>query len=305
MVELHQAFEIRIFVQFDKEDQGLYQAKAIMHEMGKSENDLKALNTNAIEAVGAILKEARYGASAAYLAELKLMVVEVGSTWTAQLQRCSVQTSRAINRAKGPAQKAPEVDDATWLRLAQEETNSYDAKAIIHPAWLFSFAVVWMLREVELANVERSNLKWDEEAKIVSLYITVSKGDQSGEGVARTLPCACRKNCSWDHPCPFFISKTLVDDLPLEEDFLVRQKDGSAAKKSEIVNARRYLFGAKVSGHSGRRSGALQMIRRGWQVPQVAFLGRWKSNIFRNTLKKFWNPCLYQESHFDPIRSTS
>lgn len=34
-----------------------------------------------------------------------------------------------------------------------------------------------------------------------------------------------------------------------------------------------------MTGHSTRRSGALQYIRKGWSVSQVAFLGRWKSNI--------------------------
>lgn len=49
--------------------------------------------------------------------------------------------------------------------------------------------------------------------------------------------------------------------------------------KGQIIEAWRNLFGKKVSGHSGRRSGALQYIRRGWRVPQVAYLGRWKSNV--------------------------
>jgi hypothetical protein len=37
----------------------------------------------------------------------------------------------------------------------------------------------------------------------------------------------------------------------------------------------------KFTGHSTRRSGALQYIRQGWAVPvtQVGYLGRWKSNV--------------------------
>ena len=35
----------------------------------------------------------------------------------------------------------------------------------------------------------------------------------------------------------------------------------------------------KVTGHSTRRSGALQYIRQGWAVPHVGYLGRWKSNV--------------------------
>lgn len=35
----------------------------------------------------------------------------------------------------------------------------------------------------------------------------------------------------------------------------------------------------KVSGHSARRSGALNYIRKGWAISQVAFLGRWTSSV--------------------------
>ena len=38
------------------------------------------------------------------------------------------------------------------------------------------------------------------------------------------------------------------------------------------------MFGAEVTGHSGRRTGALNYMRSGWAVGQVAHLGRWKSN---------------------------
>lgn len=126
-----------------------------------------------------------------------------------------------------------------------------------------------MLREAELANVERKNIKFGDETKIVSLYIAVSKGGQSGLLATRTLQCCCHSTCSWDNPCPFFDG--ILEDLPLEEDFIARKADGAPAKKAEIVAGWRDLYGSKVTGHSGRRSG--------WQIPQVAFLGRWTSNV--------------------------
>ena len=39
------------------------------------------------------------------------------------------------------------------------------------------------------------------------------------------------------------------------------------------------LYGSTITGHSARRSGALQYIRDGWPVSQVGYLGRWKSNV--------------------------
>ena len=51
------------------------------------------------------------------------------------------------------------------------------------------------------------------------------------------------------------------------------------ATKAEVVKAWRSLYGSAITGHSARRSGALQYIRKGWATSQVAFLGRWKSNV--------------------------
>ena len=65
----------------------------------------------------------------------------------------------------------------------------------------------------------------------------------------------------------------------VQESFLAYTKEGLTSTKAELVNDWQALYGAEVSGHSTRRSGALQYIRKGWAVPQVAYLGRWKSNI--------------------------
>ena len=35
----------------------------------------------------------------------------------------------------------------------------------------------------------------------------------------------------------------------------------------------------EVGGHSAGRTGALSYIRKGWAIPQVAYLGRWKSDL--------------------------
>ena len=38
-------------------------------------------------------------------------------------------------------------------------------------------------------------------------------------------------------------------------------------------------MGAEVSGHSARRSGAMYYVRAGLPLQELAFLGRWKSNV--------------------------
>jgi hypothetical protein len=54
---------------------------------------------------------------------------------------------------------------------------------------------------------------------------------------------------------------------------------GRPTTKSHIVKDWQWLYGDEVTGHSARRSGALQYIRKGWPVTQVGYLGRWKSNV--------------------------
>ena len=38
----------------------------------------------------------------------------------------------------------------------------------------------------------------------------------------------------------------------------------------------------EMSGHSARRSGAMMYVRAGLPIQEVAFLGRWKSNVVLN-----------------------
>ena len=78
-------------------------------------------------------------------------------------------------------------------------------------------------------------------------------------------------------------------EVLLHESITKGTKDGALAvtaddskaraTKTEIVDSWAQLYNIPVTGHSTRRSGALQYIRKGWAVSQVAFLGRWKSNL--------------------------
>ena len=82
--------------------------------------------------------------------------------------------------------------------------------------------------------------------------------------------------------CPYTVLERLVNNATLKgskDGHLAFSEGGTGATKSEIVGDWRKLYGKAVSGHSTRRSGALQYIRKGWAVSQVGYLGRWKSNV--------------------------
>ena len=62
--------------------------------------------------------------------------------------------------------------------------------------------------------------------------------------------------------------------------------NGMVPTKSQTVATWSKVFNTKVTGHSARRTGALAYIRDGWEVGQVAYLGRWKSGMILEYAKE-------------------
>ena len=110
----------------------------------------------------------------------------------------------------------------------------------------------------------------DEKEKTVALHLRLSKGDQEGKGLKRTLQlqCCCKDECDWSQPCPFAVTRRALDCTPIEEDVLVHGDATAEISKQQVIESWRKLFGKKVSGHSGGRSGALQYIRRAGAYPK-------------------------------------
>ena len=89
--------------------------------------------------------------------------------------------------------------------------------------------------------------------------------------------------------CPFAVAYDLVKKLEGANGTgsdLVVTRDGKEPTKALLVASWRMIYQKKVGGHSARRSGALHYIRCGWQVQQVAFLGRWASNVIMEYAKE-------------------
>ena len=150
-------------------------------------------------------------------------------------------------------------------------------------AWathLFAVSVHWMMRELEVAALHADVIEFTKEDRTVMVHIEASKTDPSAVGVRRVLKCICDGKC--DLRCPYEVLLFLVTKAQEKKKYpyyLATDTLGNPATKAQVVGSWQYLFGPKVTGHSGRRSGALQYIRKGWSVAQVAFLGRWKSNV--------------------------
>ena len=54
---------------------------------------------------------------------------------------------------------------------------------------------------------------------------------------------------------------------------------GNKLTRAKMIEGWKKVTGKDVTGHSARRSGAMEYIRRGLQIQELAFLGRWKSAV--------------------------
>ena len=253
--------------------------EAVIKE-GLNQGQTQPASLQKLKLLAGCLKEAGYKSAGNYLAEYKLMHVEGGFNWSHQLQRCLQQCRRAADRARGPKRKAKEV------RTFSEGGNFTVAK--VRPTGRsslptakqgFEFGVIWMLREAELSLVQKDHLTFDHEKRLTTFTLPKSKTDQEEETVTRVLQCLCDPEaCKPD--CPFLVSFTLCEEMTLAGVQRAGElRNGKLATKTQVVAQWRKLYGPEVSGHSARRTGALRLIRNGWSLSQVAFLGRWQSDV--------------------------
>ena len=234
----------------------------------------------ALKLLAGTLREAGYKSTSSYLVEAKLAHVETGHPWTSSLDRHFKMCMAAAKRGQGPRKKAAEVAEADWTAHSLLDDPFTKGTKVNLPAHLFACGVHWMMREIEIASLTAEDIKFEESTRMVTINWKESKKDAEGHGISRTLQCVCETGC--DLRCPFAVLESLVNLAALRGNpggHIASNRKGKPASKSDIVHDWRNLYGKGVTGHSARRSGALQYIRSGWPVAQVGFLGRWKSNV--------------------------
>ena len=238
-------------------------------------------NEEVIRTLAAILKEAGYKSAKLYLSELKLIHLEAGHEWSGPMTRTLAQCQNAATRGRGPKKKAIEVPEDVWA----DESKKDDSKKIkvVGARRLFALGVQWMMREIEIADFKVKNFSFNPGERTVSITWDSSKTDPEAASITRVLQCLCGNFGKCNIRCPYYNLECIVGTArgmgATEDDYICMDKSGDPASKNQVLNSWRVLFGKGVTGHSTRRSGALQYIRKGWSVSQVAFLGRWRSNI--------------------------
>lgn len=239
------------------------------------------ITTDEIVTVAAVLGETAIKSADQYLAEVKLMQLEAGVSWTDVLDRQLTMVKRALKRDTGPEERAKEfnpelMSDRVW------ETKLQEKGFPIRTAWAYGWAVVWMLRCIELVNLQAADVSLDFANKLVTVYISKSKMDQSAHGVKRTLKCCGNETCT--RLCPWSLAIRVLSDHsnPSETTPLFPDKNGTRIQKVKMVKSWMDYINEELTGHSARRSGAMWYARKGLPVHEIGLLGRWKSSaVFR------------------------
>ena len=193
--------------------------------------------------------------------------------------RCIGLCKKALLRGKGPEKRAAELK----VEEIEEERWTWrpkDKSLHSRPAISFAWACAWMLREVELNNMQWGHITELQDAKTVRLTLPTSKTDQRGIGTRRTLTCCGMAKCT--RSCPWMLWKMLKAHKERDSkdgDWMFVDQKGKHLTKAKTVQGWKELSNVLVSGHSARRSGAMAYVRAGLPIQELAFLGRWKSSV--------------------------
>ena len=241
--------------------------------------DLFPLKQFVVERVAACLKSAGMKSGDQYLNELKLMHTENGFDTPPWLTRVMGLCKKAMTRNKGPTKKALEakvedISEDLWQHPGK------DFQGGINPALAYVWACLWMLREIEASACKWEHIQTDAQNRRVSLYIPISKMDQGARGVKRTLQCCGQEPCM--RFCVWKVWQRMENDMPgksQRKGWMFVDKMKKQLSKAKMIENWKMATKPTISGHSARRSGAMEHIRQGLQIQELAFLGRWKSAV--------------------------
>ena len=185
-----------------------------------------------------------------------------------------VVAKKAVTRSLGPVKRASElkivdVDVALWQCRWHLE--------VCEPTLAYAWATVWMLRSAELVAVRWIHVSVNEQEKSISLQIPITKTDQIGWGVRRTLGCCVLRKCGWT--CAWKVWMEISRRATSKSDFVFVEVCEGTKSTRLMAAAWKDKLKADLTGHSARRSGAMMYVRAGLPLQEVAFLGRWKSSI--------------------------
>ena len=232
------------------------------------------LTESVVVGVAAALKAAGLKTAASLLNELKLWHVDQGHSVTDSLERLLSLAKKSVARNLGPVKRALEVKIAEIDRGVWQCSRHME---VCEPILAYAWAVIFMLRCAEVAAVRWTHVFADKSKKLITLRIPISKTDQAGWGVRRTLGCCGWRKCSW--ACAWKVWSEILERSTSKSEFVFVEDYEGAKSTRKVALAWKSKVNSNMSGHSARRSGAMMYVRAGLPLQEVAFLGRWKSNV--------------------------
>ena len=256
------------------------QVLAMAKEACDQRRNVFPLAIETIENVAAAIKAVGWTSGDQYLNELKLMHIEAGWEVSQQLNKSFVACKRSLKRNRGPVKRAPEfkLDDIEHLKWILTRRSP---KRTMRPALSYAWAVIWMLREIEVSAMKWKDISAGWNKRRISIYTPISKCDQQGLGVRRTLQCCHGRSCyRW---CPWRLWSEMWRALRGAErdpqEFVFQDSEGKKLSKAKMVEGWSMVRTPDIQGHSARRSGAMGYVRLGMPIQELAFLGWWRSSV--------------------------
>ena len=227
-----------------------------------------------------LLKSGQYRSAGQYLYTIKKAHIEQGFDWKPNLDALLGDLRRSCARGLGGTRQAAPLPigmlSATQRFSSSEWPRGWEA--ILVGSW-------WLLREVELANVRKKDIKFVEGHGCGGAELTVraSKADTEAVGCMRAHACTCPAAV-----CPVKAARALTKGLK-ENDRVLRDKEGRGLNKRDTVRLLKAFAESqevdttRITGHSLRTTGAQQLAEAGLSSDQIRLFGRWASSA--NMLK--------------------
>ena len=211
------------------------------------------------------------------------------------------EATRSAKRGIGPAKHTVELP---FLRLS--ELESVDLAPVedepAHPLPTLILACWFLLREIEIADLQRQHVTFREEggALFVDMYLRVQKNDPEGTGCTRTHTCTCALTSRT--LCPVHVAKFLHEQASAQCDgqgtgpFFPSKKGGLITKQGFVKQVHKvceYLKvpthapngAALITGHVARATGAVFLAQSGVDLWRIQLLGRWGSEAIKLYIK--------------------
>ena len=230
-----------------------------------------------LKLAGALLKHGSYRSAAQNLYTLKKKHVDTGAEWTPKLQSAFKDVKRSCERGLGGSKQA----DALPLAKARGPVP-YEGKHLRKAKLALLVSCWWMLREIELANILKANVRIEEGrgCGVASLNISASKTDGRAKGTWRHQGCACPSKL-----CPAKALRNLWTDTEAwgpKAPLVVTTAGVSPTEAQvvdEIVSWAVYLQAPQgnYTGHALRTTGAQRLAMAGVSEAKIRMFGRWAS----------------------------